>query len=210
MPNDAAKPTKQVKQILVTLGEHLQPLRDRAKSEGVSANHIIRHLVAKHLKMPKHIGGIPFGGKTLRPKTMQLKLLPEEMEALREFSVRENVASSSWLIQRLQDAMAVSAGTSVGREELRRMAVSLDEVQRTLVGMATNLNQVTRSVNSCVKQGDKLPASQLLVLKELALHLREIVKPAQEILVRLDNPRSSPFGTETPKSTPKSARKRKS
>lgn len=178
------------KTVHVTLGAHLEPFRELCAKNGSSVQDALRQMVAGMLfEQQIPIKGIPFGAKMERPARLELKLLEQEMLALKDFALRDNIAPSVWMIQRLQDAMACEAGTSLGREELRQMAVALDRLQREIVGMAVNLNQLTRKVNSCLDPHKKIPESRLLVLQEIERNMKQFVRHAQTIVERIENPR---------------------
>ena len=178
------------KTVHLTLGAHLEPFRALCAKNGTSVQDALRQIVAGLLS-EQHIPikGIPFGAKMERPTRLELKLLEPEMLALNDFALRENIAPSVWMIQRLQDAMASQAGTSIGREELRAMAMALDKFQREIVGMSINLNQLTRKVNSRVDPDKRIPESRLLVLQEIERNMKQFVRQAQAIVERLENPR---------------------
>ncbi len=188
------------KRLHITLGAHLPILKAKCVTDGVTAQQVIRQLVADYLNAPKNKGkkitGIPFGSKVLRPKRIELKLTSSEMSALHTFALRENIAPSNWLIQRLQDAIAAKEGVSIGREELLQMKASLDAVQTTIVGISRNLNQITRAINKRGKSEEELSPERLLVLSEIRKKLLDFLKPAQEVLGRLDNPRQHPFKSD--------------
>lgn len=157
---------------------------------GTSMQDALRQIVAGMLANQEFpIKGIPFGAKMERPTRLELRLLEQEMQALNDFALHENIAPSVWMIQRLQDAMSSQAGTSIGRDELRQMAAALDKLQREIVGMAINLNQLTRKVNSRVDQDKKIPESRLLVLQEIERNMKQFVRQAQAIVARIENPR---------------------
>lgn len=179
----------------LTLGAHLAPFRKLCTDHGTSPQEVLRHFVARRLAERKLAitGGNPYGSRKAHPTRLQLKLKTPEMAALKSFALRENIGASTWMIQRLQDAMSADAGASVGREELTRMATVLDRLQRDIVGMAINLNQVARKVNSRVSPDEIIPEARLLVLKEIEAKMRGFVHTAQTILDRLDDPRTSPF-----------------
>lgn len=182
----------------LTLGAHLAPFRALCAAQGTSPQEVLRHVVARILaerSIPVTVGH-PYGSRKAEACHVHLKLTPRERAALNTFALRENVATSTWMIQRLQDAMATEAGASVGREELKQMAKSLDRLQRDIVGMAINLNQVARKVNSRVNASETIPEARLLVLKEIELKMRGFVQTAQSILERLDDPRRAPFPVE--------------
>lgn len=181
------------KTLHLTLGPHLKPFEDLCKENETSAQAALRQFVAERLAA-NHITvkGIPFGARADRPERIELQLHATEMDALRDFALRENIAPTVWMIQRLQDAMAVETGASIGREELRHMAEALDRLQRDMVGMAINLNQVARKVNSRLAPNETIPEARLLVLKEIEKEMKGFVRRGQAVLERLENPRQHP------------------
>lgn len=185
------------KTLHLTLGPHLVPFEKLCEKNGTSAQAALRQFVAERLAANDvTVKGIPFGARSNRPERIELQLHTAEMEALREFAIRENIAPSIWMIQRLQDAMAVKAGVSIGREELHHMAEALDRLQRDIVGMAVNLNQVARKVNSRVASNETIPEARLLVLKEIEKEMKGFVRRGQAVLERLENPRQHPALSE--------------
>ena len=126
------------------------------------------------------------GRGTLR---FELRLRPNEGRLAVQLAKADGISIQQWFISRLLDAGLKHDERFVNTPEARRLAEEIERIMRSLLGMATNLNQVARALNSTRASGQKVPAERLVVLSVIEKDLMAFVHRAHAVLEKLDNPR---------------------
>lgn len=153
----------------------------------------LRQLVAEALEddeVSVEIAPRSIGRGALR---IELRLTPKEKRLIAQLAKEDAVSPQQWFYARLQDAGLRRDSRFVDTAEARLLAQEIERIMRSLLGMANNLNQVARALNSTRTAGQ--PISQLisperlLVLAVIEKDLMSFVHRAHGVLEKLDNPR---------------------
>lgn len=89
---------------------------------------------------------------------IELRLRPEEGKLLAKLVKEDELEiPQQWFISRLHDAGMSRENRFIGTPEARQLSVEIERVMRSLLGMATNLNQVARALNSNRATGERPP-----------------------------------------------------
>lgn len=126
------------------------------------------------------------GRGTLR---FELRLRPNEKRLVAQLSEADGISIQQWFISRLLDAGLKRDDCFVNTQEARRLAEEIERIMRSLLGMANNLNQVARALNSTRASGQKIAPERLMVLSVIEKDLMAFVHRAHAVLEKLDNPR---------------------
>ncbi|MDR2882038.1 MAG: plasmid mobilization relaxosome protein MobC [Azoarcus sp.] len=118
---------------------------------------------------------------------VELRLRTGEKNLAMQLAERDGITLQQWFIARLLDARLKSEDRFMGTPELRRLADEIENIMRSLLGMATNLNQVARALNSTRASGQKIAPERLLVLSVIEKDLMAFVHRAHGVLEQLDN-----------------------
>lgn len=122
---------------------------------------------------------------------VELRLRSNERRLADELADADGISIQQWFIARLLDAEQQRDGRFVNTPEARRLADEIERIMRSLLGMANNLNQVARALNSTKVSGPKIPAERLVVLSVIEKDLMAFVHRAHAVLEKLDNSRNA-------------------
>lgn len=172
------------------LREARNDFRDYCRRRGTTVARIFRKWMGEALEEDK-IGTAVAPSSTGRGRLrIELRLLPNEGRLVDKLVKEDGLATpQEWFISRVHDAAMSREGRFVGTQEARHISEEIERVMRSLLGMATNLNQVARALNSNRATGQKLPPERLVVLASIEKDLMGFVHRAHAVLDKLDNPR---------------------
>lgn len=120
---------------------------------------------------------------------LELRLRPNEKRLVTQLAKEDGVSIQQWFYARLLDADLKRSGHFVGTKEARALSEEIERIMRTLLGMANNLNQVARALNSTRGSGQSIPPERLVVLSVIEKDLMAFVHRAHAVLEKFDNPR---------------------
>lgn len=124
-------------------------------------------------------------------RRIELRLRPAEGRLAQHLADQDGVSVQHWFIARLLDAGLQRDGRFLNTQESRRLAEEIERIMRSLLGMANNLNQVARALNSTRVSGQKIAPERLMVLSVIEKDLMAYVHRAHAVLERLDDPREA-------------------
>ena len=119
----------------------------------------------------------------------ELRLRPNEKRLVAQLAEADGISIPQWFISRLLDAGQKRDDRFVNTQEARALAEEIERIMRTLLGMANNLNQVARALNSTRASGQSIPPGRLMVLSVIEKDLMAFVHRAHAVLEKFDNPR---------------------
>lgn len=145
----------------------------------------INNLIAGDLN--HHFENAPPKRKGHKACRFELRLSPSERDLVKQLAHADGVSIQNWFIYRLLDTKI--DGRFVGSRDAKNLAGELEKVLRTIIGMAHNLNQVARALNSSRRTGEQVPKERLLILSVIEKDLMAFVHRAHGVLDALENPR---------------------
>lgn len=113
----------------------------------------------------------------------------KEKRLVTQLANNDQVTIQQWFLARLVDAGLKRDGCFIHTQEARHLAEEIERCMRTLLGMANNLNQVARALNSTRTSGAKIAPERLVVLNAIEKELMTFVRRAHGVLDKLENPR---------------------
>ena len=119
----------------------------------------------------------------------ELRLRPNEKRLATQLAKEDGISIQQWFYARLLDAGLKRSDRFVSTKEARALAEEIERIMRTLLGMANNLNQVARALNSTRGSGQSIPPERLMVLSVIEKDLMSFVHRAHAVLEKFDNPR---------------------
>jgi hypothetical protein len=149
-----------------------------------------RQLIGKALE-EDNLQDVEIAPRTVGRGTLryELRLRPNENRLVTELAKADGVTIQHWFIARLLDAGLKRDDRFVSTVQSRALAEEIERIMRTLLGMATNLNQVARALNSTRGSAQSIPPERLMVLSVIEKDLMAFVHRAHAVLERFDNPR---------------------
>ena len=119
----------------------------------------------------------------------ELRLRPNEGRLVAQLAKEDGISIQQWFYARLLDADRKRADRFVSTKEARALAEEIERIMRSILGMANNLNQVARALNSTRGSGQNIPPERLMVLSVIEKELMVFVHRAHAVLEKFDNPR---------------------
>lgn len=119
----------------------------------------------------------------------ELRLRPNEKRLVAQLAKADGISIQQWFIARLLDAGLKRDDCFVNSPAARHLAEEIERIMRSLLGMANNLNQVARALNSTRASPKRFPLERLVVLSVIEKDLMAFVHRAHAVLEKLDNPR---------------------
>lgn len=120
---------------------------------------------------------------------IELRLRADEKRLVAQLAKDDGISIQQWFIARLLDADLQRSNRFVNTVEARHLAEEIERIMRSILGMATNLNQVARALNSTRASEKSVPPERLLVLSVIEKNLMAFVNRAHAVLEKFDNPR---------------------
>ncbi len=124
---------------------------------------------------------------------IELRLTSDEKRLLAQLTKSDGVSPQQWFIARLLDSGMKKENRFIDTTEARQLAGEIERIMRSLLGIATNLNQVARALNSSRNSAPEISQpvgpERLLVLSVIERDLMAFVHRAHAVLEKLDNPR---------------------